>query len=89
MTGKQLWSPPLVPLHSPNPCALGQQVIAYLFGLAIVVRTRLIVEQRLLFILAIVLVSYCSPAYCPELSEARTIVSIVSPILYCLARTVV
>ena len=60
-----------------------------MFGLVVVVGTWLIVEQRLLFILTIVLVFYCSPTYCPELSEARTIVSIVSAILYCLARMVV
>jgi hypothetical protein len=60
-----------------------------LFGLTIVVRTRLIVEQWLLFVLAIVLTSYCSYAYCPVFSEAWITVSIVSFILYCLARTVV
>jgi hypothetical protein len=38
---------------------------------------------------AIVLVSYSSPTYCPELSEARTIVSIILSILYCLAHMVV
>jgi hypothetical protein len=60
-----------------------------LFSLVIVVHTRLIVEQRLLFILTIVLASYCPYAYCPVFPEARTIVSIVSSVLYCLACTVV
>jgi hypothetical protein len=60
-----------------------------LFGLIIVVRTRLIIEQQLLFVLTIVLGSYCSYAYCPVFSEAQTIVSIVSFILYCLAHMVV
>jgi hypothetical protein len=60
-----------------------------LFGLVIAVYTRLIVEQWLLFVLAIVLASHCFYTYCPMLSEVRTIVSIVLFILYCLARTVV
>jgi hypothetical protein len=40
-----------------------------LFGLIIVVRTRLIIEQRLLFILAIVPTSIVYAFYCPVLSE--------------------
>ena len=60
-----------------------------MFGLVIVVRTQLIVEQRLLFVLTIVLASYCPYTYCPVFPEARTIVSIVSSVLYCLARMVV
>ena len=60
-----------------------------MFGLVIVVRTQLIVEQWLLFILLLFPLPIVYVFYCPVLSEVRTIVSIVSAILYCLARTVV
>jgi hypothetical protein len=80
---------PSRPFHFPQSLHFGSAGDCLLFGLVIVVHTWLIIEQRLLSVLAIVSASYCLRAYCPVSSEARTIVSIVSAMLYCLARTVV
>jgi len=89
LTGKQLWSPPLVLFPSPNPCTLGQQVIIYCSASLLSVRTWLIIEQWLLLYSLLFLVCIVYASYCPVLSEVRTTISIISTILYCLAHTVV
>jgi hypothetical protein len=89
LTGKQLWSPPLVLFPSPNPCALGQQVIVYCSASLLSVHTWLIIEQWLLSYSLLFSVCIVYTSYCPMLSEVQTTVSIVLTILYCLACTVV